>query len=362
MVTVLHAADFHLDSAFTGLSSRQAVERRAQSRQTVARLVDYGSDHGADLLLLAGDLFDSDDLYGQTAGELAKALGEFRGQVVIAPGNHDCYSAKSAWCVQTWPENVHIFTDDSLTHFDFPEYGCRVYGAAFTAAEHRQGDTLADFTAKADLVNIGLLHGEVGAKNSRYRPISLGEIRSSGLTYLALGHVHACSGLQKAGNTVWAYPGCLEGRGFDETGEKGFLFGTVARGEVRLQFVPFSQQRYEVLTVDVTDRTPLEAIEDRLPRDATKDIYRIVLTGETEQSIHTEELSRQLEGRFFAVELRDKTTLRQDIWARQDEDSLRGLFLREMREKYETAADDENRQKVVLAVRFGLHAMDNREM
>ena len=362
MVKILHAADFHLDSAFTGLSARQAVERRARSRQAVAELVDYGNDHGAQLLLLAGDLFDSGDLYGQTAGELAKALGEFRGQVVIAPGNHDYYSAQSAWDTQLWPENVHIFTGEALTYFDFPEYGCRVYGAAFTAPECTQSGILAEIQKEPDRVNIGLLHGDVGVRESRYRPVSVAEIRSSGLAYLALGHVHAYSGLQRTGDTVWAYPGCPEGRGFDETGEKGFLFGTVDTDAVKLDFVSFARQHYEVLTVDITGKELPAAIEDCLPRDTMGDIYRILLTGETEKTVDVTELTRHLEGRFYALELRDKTTLRQDIWARQEEDSLRGHFLREMREKYDASADDESRRKIMLAVRFGLNAMENREM
>ena len=70
---LLHAADLHLDSAFAGLSDREAALCREESRTTVRRLVDWGNDHGADVMLLAGDLFDSDRLYSQTAQTLALA-------------------------------------------------------------------------------------------------------------------------------------------------------------------------------------------------------------------------------------------------------------------------------------------------
>ena len=63
--------------------------RRQESRELPGRLVDWANDHGARLMLLAGDLFDSDQLYSQTAQMLAQALSRFRGTVVIAPGNHD---------------------------------------------------------------------------------------------------------------------------------------------------------------------------------------------------------------------------------------------------------------------------------
>ena len=110
MVKVLHAADFHLDSAFGALPEEKARLRRRESRGIPARLVEWANDHGAQLMLLAGDLFDSDNLYGQTAQELADALGRFRGRVFIAPGNHDFYAAHGPWGAAAWPENVHIFT------------------------------------------------------------------------------------------------------------------------------------------------------------------------------------------------------------------------------------------------------------
>ena len=82
---LLHAADLHLDSAFAGLPEEKAALCRQESRDILRRLVDWANDHGAQLMLLAGDLFDSDQLYSQTAQMLAQALSRFRGTVVIAP-------------------------------------------------------------------------------------------------------------------------------------------------------------------------------------------------------------------------------------------------------------------------------------
>ena len=73
MVRILHAGDFHLDSAFGALTPEQARQRRAESRRMPERMVDWANDHGVQLLLLAGDLFDGDDLSGDTAKLLARA-------------------------------------------------------------------------------------------------------------------------------------------------------------------------------------------------------------------------------------------------------------------------------------------------
>lgn len=357
MVKILHAADFHLDSAYVGLSTEQAKERRAENRAQLADMVDYANDHGAELMLLAGDLFDGENVYAQTGEELSAALAQFQGQVIIAPGNHDPYTARSAYARLPWSENVHIFTSAQMETVEFPQYGCTVSGAAFTGEEMPAWE---GFTAPGG-VSIGILHGEVGVKDSKYRAVSLAQIQDSGFTYLAMGHVHGRTAVQTVGKTAWAYPGCPEGRGFDELGDKGFYFGEVSEEGVKLDFVPFARHRYEILAVDVTDIPAQELLSRALPLQTENDSYRIILTGETDQTPDIAALTEEFAPQFYSLELRDKTTLRRDLWERMGDDSLRGLFLREMREKYDAAASEEERNKVERAVRFGLDAMDGRE-
>lgn len=363
MVKILHAADFHLDSAFGALGEEQARQRRQESRKLVDRLVDYANEQGVELMLLSGDLFDSDEIFGQTGEDLALALSRLNGHAVIAPGNHDYYDPTGAYGRILWPENVHVFTGNTLERIDFPQYECRVYGAAFTAPSAPEGDLLEGFTAPEDgWVHLLVLHGDLGGRDSRYRPLTAEQLGKTGVDYAALGHQHAFSGVGHAGKTAFAYPGCIEGRGFDETGEKGVLCGTVSPGRTDLQFVPFGQRRYEIVTVDVTDSQPLAAVSAALPRDTERDIYRILLTGETVEPVRLEQLRQELADRFYALEIRDRTRMKQDIWAKCGDDSLRGLFLQRMRQAYDAAADDEGRRKIEQAVRFGLAAMDNREM
>ena len=363
MVRILHAADFHLDSAFTGLSEQRARERRRESRELAHRMVEYANDHDVQLLLLSGDLFDSDSVYGQTAEELSAALSAFRGQVVIAPGNHDCYTAASPYARTRWSDNVHIFTEDRMQTITFPDLNCAVHGAAFTAPECPTDSVLPGFRVPQDgLIHIGLLHGDVTTSDSRYRPIRAADIAGSGLDYLALGHVHSCSGVLTAGAVPYAYCGCIEGRGFDELGERGFLFGEVGAGTADLRFVPFARRRYCIAQVDVTDGDALTALERTLPHDTEQDIYRLRLTGTPEQPPRLSLLEEALSDRFFALRLRDETTMRRDLWDKCGEDTLRGLFLQELRRQYDAAPDDAVRRRIEQAARFGTAAMDDREV
>ncbi len=359
MLKLLHAADFHLDSPFQGLTAQQAVQRRSEQRELLDRLAELAQSENVDLVLLAGDLFDSQQIYRETAQVLADALGRMPCPVFLAPGNHDCYGAQSPYRTIPWPENVHLFSKPTVEAVELPELNCVVHGAAFTAP-YREEEPLADFRAPEDgRIHLMVLHGDVGT-HSRYGPISETQIASSGLDYLALGHVHACSGVRQAGNTAWAYPGCPEGRGFDELGDKGVLVGTVEKGRADLRFVPLCKRRYEILDVDITDQDTAQAVRAALAGHAA-DICRVRLMGTPEErTLDLDKLTRSLDGLCWQLSLRDHTSLRRDLWARAEEDNLTGLFLRELRTRLESCGPEE-REQLLLAAKFGLAALENGE-
>lgn len=114
--------------------------------------------------------------------------------------------------------------------------------------------------------------------------------------------------------------------------------------------------------VDVTDGDALTALERTLPHDTEQDIYRLRLTGTPEQPPRLSLLEEALSGRFFALQLRDETTVRRDLWDKCGEDTLRGLFLQELRRQYDAAPDDAARRRIEQAARFGTAAMDDREV
>lgn len=357
MLKLIHAADLHLDSPFAGLPPEQAALRRQEQRALLDRLADLANEEGADLVLLAGDLLDGERVYRETVDALAQTLGRIRCRVFLAPGNHDPYTAASPYALPIWPDNVHIFSSPRPEAVTIPELNCTVYGAAFSAQE-REDDPLEGFCAQGEGIHLMVLHGNVQGRD--YAPISPAHIAASGLDYLALGHIHQGSGLQKTGDTFWAYPGCPEGRGFDETGDKGVLLLDVEQGSVTARFHPLALRRYEILEVELTDNTdPLASVEQALSGDTSRDIYRIVLTGAFAMEPDTLiQLEQALSPRVHALELRDRTRAPRDLWARAGEDTLTGLFLRTMAPQCEAQPDQDVLQ---MAVRFGLAALENGE-
>ena len=126
MLKVLHGADFHLDAPFRALPPHKAAQRRAEQRELLGRMAETVRSEGVDLVLLAGDLLDSDQIYGETAQILAQSLEHMKVPVLVAPGNHDFWSARSPYARISWPENVYIFHTAHIEGVKLEKLGCTV--------------------------------------------------------------------------------------------------------------------------------------------------------------------------------------------------------------------------------------------
>lgn len=199
---IIHAADFHLDSPFDGLSPDQAVERRREQRQILERLSELARSTRAEAVLLAGDLLDGDRVYYETTEALARALGQIDAPVFIAPGNHDYLTARSPYAVNTWPDNVHIFRSGQIESVELPGLNAIVYGAAFTAES--QGESLlSGFSVPDDgKLHLMVLHADVDARSGQ--PLLPG---------LHSGYRRLRAGLPGAGPYPHLYRRTVRGRG-----------------------------------------------------------------------------------------------------------------------------------------------------
>lgn len=359
MIRMMHAADLHLDSPFAALAPEQAAQRREEQREMLRRLAEECAIKDCELLLLSGDLFDSDRVYRETADMLRETLQGLKARVFIAPGNHDPYSPLSPYATLSWPENVHIFHSRSVEAVRLETPAVNVYGAAFT--EPRETGLMNGFLADADdRPKVMVLHGVLGEEDSVYNPISEIAVGVSGLDYLALGHVHKQE-IRQVGRTTVGNPGFAMGRGFDELGPGHALYVEIEDGACRVEPIELGCRIYQTLTVSVTEDA-LAAVEAALPEDTERDIYRITLTG-TCPAPDLEALTDALSPRFYALELIDKTLPPLELWKDVEEDSLKGEFLRQLKACYDAEdAGEEDRRLVARAAGIGLALMEGREV
>ena len=95
------------------------------------------------------------------------------------------------------------------------------------------------------------MHGD--PESEQYNPFRITDLDKLNIDYVALGHIHRFNGIKTVGSCRYAYPGIIEGRGFDECGEKGYIKGTLYKGSDSLKFYPCSERIYIDETVDISD-------------------------------------------------------------------------------------------------------------
>lgn len=346
MRSILHSADLHLDSPFSGVTAEEAAARRDLQRQLPLQIAELANRLNCDIWLLAGDVFDSTRVHPETIHSLQKAFSAFRGRIFIAPGNHDPYGAGSPWAEVQWPVNVHIFKGaaEAVTLADL---GCRIWGGGFTAASCREPLPVAE---QQGFLEIGVFHGDPETDSS-YRPITHGQIENCGLDYLALGHIHKTAMPRRRGRTWYGWPGVAMGRGFDETGPCGVFHVRLDGRTCETEFLPLSGPRYEVIHLPAG--VPYETV---LPADSAQVICRLILTGRKDGSILPD-----LSGLFHRLEVVDQTEEEGDIWQGAGEQTLRGLTLAGLKAEYEAADTEIRRQQAELAARYVIAALEGRE-
>ena len=345
---IIHAADLHLGTPFTGRSQTQVAHLKKALLQVPGKIAELCKAHGCDLLLLSGDLFDG-AASAESVQALKNALKDVGIPTFITPGNHDFCGPESPYLTSLWPENVHIFTKPVMESVALPALDCRIYGAGYQSMDC--GALLENFRAEGEeTYHIGVLHGDPIQKNAPYCPITQAQAAASGLRYLALGHVHK-AGSFTAGETLCAWPGCPMGRGYDEIGEKGVYLVTL-EDTVTLEFLPLDTPRFYDSEAEVLS-APRETVASLLPPVQTQDFYRITLTGECE----TFDLTALSFPQCPNLELRDRTTPPADLWGCIGEDSLEGTYFRLL---HEVLVED--KETATLAAKISRKILDGQEV
>lgn len=247
MIKILHSADWHLDSPLLHRSPDQAALLQAALHRIPAQMAALCRKHRCDLMLLSGDLFDG-PYAADTLQAVRDALEEAAVPVFISPGNHDFVDLDSPWLTELWPENVHIFTHPVIETQELEDLDCTVIGAGYTGMDCP--GLLSDYVPRHHTrYSVGVLHGDPTQLSSPYCPITTEQVKRSGLDYLALGHIHKGDSF-RAGKTLCAWPGCPQGRGYDETGEKGALLVTLEE-TAEATFLPLDGPRFYDLETTV---------------------------------------------------------------------------------------------------------------
>ena len=322
----IHCSDLHLDSAMErNLTAAQARERNAEICATFARLAKYAAGEGITAVIIAGDLFDTQHPNAQTAGFVLDTVRSTPTvDFLYLRGNHDV----SGFEGMDLPENLKTFGPEWTYH----RYGDVVI-AGMELEREKWEACYGELGLPEETVNIVTLHGQISTQPGE-ELIALPKLKRKNIDYLALGHIHARQSGKLDERGSWCYCGCLEGRGFDECGEKGFVVLDVVEGRAGTEFVPFAKRTMEAVSADITDLTTvsqiLTAAEQSLAPVSADSLVKLTLTGtytlETQKDLHF--LKTMLEGRFYFLKISDESRLKIRRESYEHDASLKGEFIR----------------------------------
>jgi len=200
-LTIIHTSDVHLNDEADGVKVREAF----------SRVVDTVRDTDSDLFLIAGDLFDHNEVQRKTVDFVYEQLARVSCPTLIIVGNHDVWDERSVVKRMDFRKagrHVTVLDDAEGRQIAFPDLHATVWGRCMLDHD-RSNKPMANVPPRqGDWWHIGMAHGLYNDEpdTDRSSLITPQEIAASGFDYLALGHVHAHRQMRH-GSTLACYPG-----------------------------------------------------------------------------------------------------------------------------------------------------------
>lgn len=337
---IIHTGDIHLGSPMGGLPTDKAKIRQAEIVDGFRRLCMYARENNVQAVLIAGDLFDAQTAPSLRADVLAAVANAAPVCFFYVSGNHD----KNAFAGENLPQNLYLFSKNHGWHsYELPE------NVAVTGIDacHLRAEAYAALRLLPERFNIVMLHGDI-ARTQGADGVCLQQLQNRNIDYLALGHIHIpmMNAERLDGRGRYRYCGCLEGRGFDECGKRGFFLLEVRGGRlVDERFISLAKRDVTLCRADISACGSYYDMEtaalNALSAVKKEDVVKLVLVGSHEAGLRKDVtlLSARLSERFFHVKVVDESRARIDYERYKNDLSERGEFVREVG-RYNLSEDD----------------------
>ena len=238
MATFIHTADWQLGKPFSRVADADSRARLKQQRlDSVRRIGEVVRARGAEFVVVAGDLFDSNRPTPATVSAACDAIAAIGVPVYAIPGNHDHGGPECVWdqrhfrdeCRERAP-NLHVLLDETPVETEGAILLPCPLQRRHTSSDPCRWIGDLDFATLDDRPRIVVAHGstvdftgESDDEDLTGQPnfIDLARLPAIDVDYVALGDWH---GFVHAGGKAW-YAGSHETDRFPRPGQ---LTGRVA--------------------------------------------------------------------------------------------------------------------------------------
>lgn len=344
---IIHCADIHADSKMgTHFTKEQADKRKNDIVNSFAEMVSFAKENDVKVIIIAGDLFDTKTSQQKT---IKKRISYIIGQnpnidFLYLRGNHD---EDVDFANEENIPNLKSFSKEKWTKYTYESVD--IYGREF--GKTIPSSSYSELTIDPKKVNIVTLHGQVAEYKAKDGApvISLPKLTNKNIDYIALGHIHDYRIEKLDKRCSWCYSGCLEGRGFDECGEKGFVLLTIEENKFENKFVSLSKRQIREVFVELkgtmTYAEIMQAISKSIERISSNDIVQVVLTGEIAEDteIEVDSFQKAFAQQFFYIRIKDKTEAKIEYEKYEKDVSLKGEFIRLVNSQPDLSDDDKSK-------------------
>lgn len=356
---IIHCSDLHLDSKLeANLDKEKVKQRRDEILYSFQNMVNFANNNDVRIIIIAGDLFDKNKVSVKAKNIVRDTiLANKNIDFIYLKGNHD----EENFITDELPGNLKLFNKNEWNSYKYEnvvisgiEFGKKDSYEIYKSLMLNQSD-----------FNIVVLHGQESNyenKKDKTEIINLRELKNKNIDYLALGHIHKYK-LEKLDNRgIYCYSGCLEGRGFDECGEKGFVLLNIENNKLETKFISNSIRTLEELEVDVSDTMTTTEVEqkinEKIEKISKQNLIKIILVGKVD--INSERdidyLLKKYNEEFYYVKIYDKTTLKINYLDYENDASLKGEFIRMILKENLT---EEEKKEIIIT---GLKALAGEEL
>lgn len=358
---IIHCADIHLDSPMESkLDKEKSKKRKIELIENFKKMVDFAKEQEVKIIIIAGDLFDD------TKKTMLKGTKRFIINLIkdnkdidfiYLKGNHDMNDFLEG---EEKPENIKLFDED------WKQYRYDDIVISGVELNKNKLNIYDNLILKYEDYNIVTLHGQIDKAISlkdKTETIYLNQLKNKNIDYLALGHIHKRDEGKLDNRGIYCYSGCLEGRSFDECGEKGFILLDIENGKlINKKFIKHSKRTIHDIDVNITEiktQNQLEDIvEEKLKTIDSNDLVRVNFIGDYVVNKSGDDLGNYLEfekiktkykDEYFYFEVREQLKKVVNYQEFKNDISLKGEFIRCVEK--EEMSDDEKSEICIMGIK-----------
>jgi DNA repair exonuclease SbcCD nuclease subunit len=372
MLKILHTADIHLGTKFSGLGNKGNLQRE-QLRATFKNVMATAINQEANIVLIAGDLFDANQQPQRNIDlviEQFNLLKEKNIPVCLVPGTHDSLDSSSIYRKVDFEgrcSNLSIFADENISYKEYPNLDLTVYGKPNLSNRSYISPLKGLKPSTSSKFHIAMAHGSfyIPEKTAEDDHVfRLEEVKTSGMDYLALGHwhrVYSCSEKPPA----W-YSGPPEW--IPDQRERGavLLVSILDSSEVKVEPKMLGLRDYDEVEIDMSEIQDLAKLKVRISEGANQNLVRkVTLKGlrDAEFIVNPEELATELREEFFHLSVMDKShpKLEEVSEVAYEEQLIINRFIKLMKGQIDSE-EGEERDIAENALQYGVALLDGKEV